>query len=79
MQKKGVKVNLLLLLTGSLKLNYYPFLVSRTKPVRKYVLEGMVPSPTQKKKPNSDLTHHHLLFMCSCPQSCSCVTTARPP
>jgi hypothetical protein len=79
MQRKRVKVNLLLLLTSSLKLNYYPFLVSRTKPVRKNLLEGTVPSPTQKKKPNSDLTRHHLLFMCYCPQSCSCLTTARPP
>jgi hypothetical protein len=40
MQKKRVKVNLFLLLTGSRKLNYYPFLVGRTKPVRKKSVGG---------------------------------------
>jgi hypothetical protein len=45
----------------------------------KCVGRGRCPVPTEKKIPNSDLTRHHLLFMCSCPESCSCVTTARLP
>jgi hypothetical protein len=51
MQKKKGRSKLLLL-TGSLKLNYYPFLVGRTKPVRKNVLGGDgAQSPPKRRNP----------------------------